>query len=471
LAVVAALPALMLFGAWRLAAPKSGAAPDASTTEPPAAVTALATPLLSVRRAPATLALDNSLEAFRAAVQPMLSAIDSSSCVSVAVNGVPVAARNDDVSLRPASNVKVITAAVALEVLGPDHRFTTTVVGPMDPGGVVDGNLYLVGGGDPLLSNVWWNGPNSDFPPFNVTSMEAFADAIVAAGLRRVTGDVVGDASRYDDQWYADTWASVDRFSNVGPISSLLVNDSRERLDRSSNDPAVGGAQVLIDLLRERGVQIDGSAAAGVASGDQVVASIESQPLSAIVAELLTTSDNNTAEMLVKEIGLQRANQPTLAAGVAEITEVLASWGMPMDGVSLVDGSGISDENRVTCALLMALLQRGSTDDPVGQGMALAGAPGSTLADAFIGTELEGVLRGKTGTLNNVDGIADKPGAKTLCGYVPLAGGGAIEFVLLLNGELITDKSVYRPVWDRLAEALSAYPDRPTAAQLAPQGG
>jgi D-alanyl-D-alanine carboxypeptidase/D-alanyl-D-alanine-endopeptidase (penicillin-binding protein 4) len=120
---------------------------------------------------------------------------------------------------------------------------------------------------------------------------------------------------------------------------------------------------------------------------------------------------------------------------------------------------------------MLALLQRESADGPVGAGMAVAGAPGGTLADAYVDTPLDGLLRAKTGTLNNVDGIADKPGAKTLAGYVPLTGGGAIEFALLLNGELITDMGVYRPVWAALADALATYPTAPTAADLAPFEG
>jgi D-alanyl-D-alanine carboxypeptidase/D-alanyl-D-alanine-endopeptidase (penicillin-binding protein 4) len=473
LIVAAALPALALFWLWRFAVSHGGSvqATSPSTTVATTPLTSLPTPVLSVRRAPATLALEHTLDEFRQGVQPLLGEIDSTSCVAISVNGVAVAARNETLALRPASNVKTITAAVALDVLGEDHTFTTTLAGQVVDG-VATGDVYLIGGGDPLLANTWWNGPNSDFPPFNVTSMEAFADVIVGAGVTRIDGDVVGDASRYDDIWYLDTWAEVDRFSNVGPISALMANDSRERIDTSSNDPVEGAAQVLIGLLAERGVTVGGAADVGVApAGLPVIATITSQPLPAVLAEMLTTSDNNTAEMLVKEIGVAERQQGTTEAGMAVIRDRLAAWRLPTDGVTLVDGSGISDENRVTCALMLALLQRESADGPVGAGMAVAGAPGGTLADAFVDTPLEGLLRAKTGTLNNVDGIANKPGAKTLAGYVPLPGGGAIEFALLLNGELITDMGVYRPVWAALADALATYPTAPTAADLAPFEG
>ena len=100
----------------------------------------------------------------------------------------------------------------------------------------------------------------------------------------------------------------------------------------------------------------------------------------------------------------------------------------------------------------------------------MGGAKGGTLYDAFQeGEPLSGVLRAKTGTLDNTDGVADKLGAKALSGYVPLPGGGAIEFALLLNGETITNRTEYRPTWQLLASILAAYPSGSTPDALAPR--
>lgn len=473
LVVLALLPALLLAGCWRFA---DGRSPDEAAVEPTGSTAvvvepeALATPVLSVRRAPATLARDVNLSAFSAELTAFLPQIDATSCVAVSVDGMPVGGANTDLSLRPASNVKILTAAVALEVLGADYTYTTEVRGTL-VNGVVTGDLWFVGSGDPVLSNEWWKGPNTKYPPFNVTSVEQLAANIRDAGVTRVDGAVVGDPSRYDDEWYAPSWGDDVRFTEGGPISALLVDDSRESNTVSSNDPAVGAATVLTQALRDVGVQVAGQPTKGVAPADAAaVASITSQPLSAILAEMLTTSDNNTAEMVLKEVGVQAGTGGTREAGLAVVASTLQSWGVPTAEMVLVDGSGLSDDNRLTCASLLAVVQHQSVDDPVGQGLAVAGAAGGTLADAFVGTELEGVLRGKTGTLYNYDdGTGGKPAAKALSGYVPVEGGGTIEFAMLLNGPQIAEIVEYRPVWDAFGQVLMSYPSGPTAVELGPR--
>ena len=471
LVVAALLPAVLLGGCWRIA---EGRVPPALQLDPPAgdsaSVQLLTTPMLSVRRTPGVLARELSATAFAAEVARFASSLDETSCVAVSVDGLPVGSVRADTPLRPASNVKLITAAVALDTLGPDYTFTTELRGKVS-GGVVAGDLYVVGGGDPLLTSSWWNGPSPKYPPFNVTPVEQLVSGLQAAGISAVQGAVIGDASRYDDEWYAPSWTNDVRFSEGGPVSALLMNDSREAPDQSSNDPVSGAAAVLTAALRASGVTVGGSPGRGVAPADvPVVAAVTSQPLSAVVAEMLTTSDNNTAEMLLKEIGHHSGGAGTREAGLGVVLSTLQAWGIATDGVVLVDGSGLSDDNRLTCNVLLAVLQHQRADDALGQGLAVAGVKGGTLSDAFTGTTLEGVLRGKTGTLYNYnDGIGGKPGAKALSGFVPLAGGGAIEFSLILNGPQVSEKVVYRPTWDAFARALVTYPSGPSAADLGPR--
>jgi D-alanyl-D-alanine carboxypeptidase/D-alanyl-D-alanine-endopeptidase (penicillin-binding protein 4) len=415
------------------------------------------------------LARDVNITDFRAKAEAFMSRLDSQQCAAISIDGQAVAATHEHTVLRPASNVKLFTAAVALDVLGPAHTFITDVRGTLH-NGVVDGDLYLVGGGDPVLSSSWWKGPNTKYPPFNVTSIEEFAKKI-KAGVTSISGGIVGDASRYDDEWYPPSWTKDLRFSEGGPISALLVNDARESPTTSSNDPAVGAAKVLAKALADIGVAVAGKPSSGTAPKDAaVIADISSQPLPAILEEMLTTSDNNTAEMLLKEIGHQAAGRGSREAGIGVVKQRLAAWGIPTTGLELYDGSGLSDDNRLTCDTVLALLQHQQVDDPLGKGLAIAGKAGGTLSDAFVGTSLQGRLRGKTGTLYNYsDGVGGKPGAKSLSGFLPIDGGGAIEFSMLLNGPSIAEKNVYRPIWDAFGKVLASYPNGPTVAELAPK--
>ncbi len=465
LIVLAAVPAVGLGALWRFADARrpppvvQPTVPDPATMPP-----AMTTPLLSVRRAPGVLSRAVNVAALQASLQPLLASIDDNRCLDLAVDGQQVAAKNETVPLSPASNLKILTASVALDVLGPGFTYTTKVVGTVGANGVVDGDLYLVGGGDPVLASSWWNGL-SKYPPFNETSFESLADAIQQHGVTKITGKLIGDGTRYDTEYFAPTWANADHITEAGPIGALLANDSWQTPKVAAKDPALGAASVLRDLLVARGISV-GDVATGTSAGGATIAEIQSQPLPAILAEMLTTSDNNTAEMVLKEVGFQVKGQGTRLAGLQVVMEKLAAWGVPTAGVTLVDGSGLSDANRLTCAAILGVLEHGSPNDAVGQGMPVAGKAGGTLADIFADGPLAGKLHGKTGSLNpNCN--PGQLGAKSLGGYVPEPGGGAIEFVLLQNGECIAKN--YKPLWDKLGAALAAYPTGPTAATLAPR--
>ena len=248
LVVAALLPAVLLGGCWRIA---EGRVPPALQLDPPAgdsaSVQPLTTPMLSVRRTPGVLARELSATAFAAEVARFASSLDETSCVAVSVDGLPVGSVRADTPLRPASNVKLITAAVALDTLGPDYTFTTELRGKVS-GGVVAGDLYVVGGGDPLLTSSWWNGPSPKYPPFNVTPVEQLVSGLQAAGISAVQGAVIGDASRYDDEWYAPSWTNDVRFSEGGPVSALLMNDSRYGVIKNIQDDIYGSRHAYVEL-------------------------------------------------------------------------------------------------------------------------------------------------------------------------------------------------------------------------------
>lgn len=478
LGVVALVPALLLWSLWRWADSRTEMQVDpAGTAEPagsptPSAVGALPTALLSYRRAGDELSRRLNLGAFETAVQPLLALVDGRSCVGVSLDGRSVGAANPDLPVIPASSLKIVVAAVASEVLGDDHVFTTRVVGPPASGGVVTGDVHLVGGGDPVLSSDWYPGSGLDrFPVFNVTSLDELARRVAAAGVTEIRGTVRGDASRYDDEFYVETWGGGVAGLEAGPYDALLVNDSRVLgEEQRGSDPSEAAAREFVRLLGEQGVTVTGGSGSGVApAGASELASIDSAPLPAILGEMLTNSDNNTAELLVKEIGLAASGAGTRPAGLSAIAATLDGWGIDTSSLVLGDGSGLSLDNRLTCDLLLAVLQRAGVDGPVGQGLAVAATTG-TLVDVFVDTPVAGRLLGKTGTLNNPPFDQDPPAVKALAGYLPVEGGGAIEYVLILNGPTISDQREYRPIWAELVNALDSFPAVAAPARLGPVG-
>ncbi len=472
---IAAIPAIALLAAYRWADDRADASdaaePVPATAAPVAGATVgapLNTELLTVRRVPTAIARAQSVDAFAAELSPVLASLNERSCGAVSVDGLPVAATNADLAVIPASAHKVLIAAVALEVLGPDFVYETSAAAAAAPtDGVVAGDLFLVGGGDPLLTSDWYPTSNLErYPVLSPTRLEQLADDLVGAGVTTVNGGVIGDGSRYDDEWYAPGWGDGVAGLDAGPYDALLVNDARVLGDaQRSADPVLAGAREFQRLLMDRGITVAGEPGTGVAPADAVdLATIQSVPLSELVGEMLINSDNNTAELVLKEIGLAASGDGSRTAGAEAVIATLAEWGIATDGLVVADGSGLAPGNQLNCAALLTVLAR--TD--LGDALPVAGESG-TLGDVFTDHPLAGQLTGKTGTLNNPPFNIDPPAVKALAGYVPVDGGGSIEYVLILNGPTISDQSEYRPTWNALADALATYPNGPTPAELGPR--
>lgn len=462
LSVVAAIPALLLGVLTWYAGARADEGTVSVSTEPVVAQMPqqLTTKVLSVRRAPTPLAAAFRARVLIAQSAALLDSIDSTSCAAVALDDRTVASKNLDTTVIPASNLKVVVAAAALDILGPAATFTTSVVGAAPTGGVVQGDVYLVGGGDPVLSEAWYTQPSGGRkrPPIHTTSIEALADALVQAGVTSITGRLVGDGSRYDDERHPPGWSNDIRATTDGvPVGALVVNDSVTQQGAIGADPAESATKVFAALLQARGITIAGGTATGVApAGQSALASVQSAPLTDVLAEMLSTSDNLSAEMLVKELGHAVGGAGTRAAGLQAITARVTGWGVPVAGLQLTDGSGLSRDNQLTCATLLAVLQRGSASDPVGAGLARGAQAGSTLADYFQDAGLAGVVQAKTGTLT---------GVKSLSGYF-VAGANEVEFVIINNGGTAGN---YGTEWKQLGAALLALAASAGVDSFAPQ--
>jgi serine-type D-Ala-D-Ala carboxypeptidase/endopeptidase (penicillin-binding protein 4) len=381
--------------------------------------------------APATGAASLQTALARALRVPHVSLASTGAVAIDLTTGETVYSRNASLSLLPASNEKLAVTYAALTALGPGFRIETDVLGEgQEIGTTWQGDLVLKGYGDPTLSSA---------------GLADLARQVRAAGITAVTGRVLGDESWFDTRRTAPGWKASFYIYESPPLSALIVD--RGRFGRfTSHDPALAAATLFRSALARAGVHVAGGAAHGVADDQaEPLASVDSATTAAIVRSMDRVSDNFVAEMLVKELGAVQGTRGTTAAGLAVVTGLLASAGVPLDGVQLVDGSGLSLDDRLTPSALASLLSVMWTDFEVRlellASLPLAGRTG-TLHDRMRGGAATGVVRAKTGTTSN---------ASALSGFV----ADRYVFSILQNGRPIS-WTWARIAQDRFATVLAA---------------
>jgi D-alanyl-D-alanine carboxypeptidase/D-alanyl-D-alanine-endopeptidase (penicillin-binding protein 4) len=457
-AVVATLVAAVLAVAVAPAVAQAGPG-----TTPGRATAALKVPLFSPRRVPDLFTAPIADERLRQQVAAVAAEAPPESCITITVRGRPAVRINGDVPLEPASVMKLVTATALLRHAKPDEAVATTVVTHAEPvKGVVEGDLWLVGGGDGLLTTGGYQASLRDQDQ-TVLPVAQLADALRAKGVTEIRGGIVGDESRYDSSRYVESWPARYRGQEtVGPLSALMINDGVTGYDRSPDRPSVSrkpgdppllAAATFKALLEERGIRVDGGAGIGKApDGTKELARIQSTIFDQ-VDEMLSWSDNTTAELLTKEVGRRAAGSGTTQAGTQENLAVLRQLGVAANGLVFVDGSGLDPGNRLTCDVLAAVLDHAGPDSPIAKGLAVAGRKG-TLLRRMRRTVAEGNVFAKTGTLGTVTSLA---------GFEKTRRGEVVTFAFIQNGPKINTA-----LQDRLAEQLYEFPDAPDVTDLVP---
>jgi D-alanyl-D-alanine carboxypeptidase/D-alanyl-D-alanine-endopeptidase (penicillin-binding protein 4) len=384
---------------------------------------------LVVAPAAAAAPLQPRLE--QALTVPHVSLAASGAAVLDLETGEAVYSRNASLSLLPASNEKLAVTYAALTALGPGFRIETTALGVGEQAGAVwEGDIVLKGYGDPTLS---------------VADLTSLARQVRAEGIARVSGRVLGDESWFDNRRTAPGWKAAFYIRESPPLSALIVD--RGRAGRyTSRDPALAAAQLFRSALARAGVRVGGEAAHGTADETAVpLASVDSPPLSRLVRWMDQVSDNFVAEMLLKQLGAVQGSRGTTASGVGVVTGLLVQAGVPMDGVRIVDGSGLSLLDRMTANALVVLLTAMWNDPGVRPellaALPIAGRTG-TLDDRMRRGPATGVVRAKTGTTSN---------ASALSGFV----GERYVFSVLQNGWPVS-WTWARTAQDRFATVLAA---------------
>lgn len=489
-------------------------------TGPPEKV--VTTPLLSLRRAPEWLVADvtdRGLSSAVAGVASVPSAPDRT-CV-VAYRGDELVAETlGDEPMVPASLNKLITAAVILELAGPDATYVTEVFISNEArdsiaDGVLDGDLYLVGDGDPVLSTPGYIGRWDE--PRAHTDITALAEQVAAEltrlGVNDIRGGVVADESHYpeEERDYTREWpgavfddASADDAdtdedaaedsdaaegaapedgadpiwkpsfvseNQAGPLSALLVNDGyaaypdepNRRANVRAGDPARQAVELFDDLLEARDFRIRSRTSKGTAPEvpDQrtSLGRVESPPLSEIVTRMLTYSDNTIAEMLLKEIGIRSGLDSSRKSAVFGAYGMLQEFGLSLETVVIADGSGLSSYNRLTCDLIAEVLRRAGPDSALADGLAVVGESGTLSGCLSRNPAVAGRVKAKTGTLNDVTALA---------GITETSVGDVITFAVIANGPAAGTLGLCNELQRAIITATTGHPYGPNADEVAP---
>ena len=418
-----AMSALLLSAALLLSSAAEAINPELADAEaPPLTVLEPVTADVGVEQQPDQVA---ARIARKASSKPMGK--ESATFVMDAATGQELFNDNGGTNLIPASSAKIPTAAGVLLATGGQSRITTKVTQS-------GGTLYLVGGGDPLLSS---RKPpaGSDVPDYpKLTSMKALARD-TAAAIGTESGSEIKlkfDDSLFSGPDWGPDWPEYYRTSGiVAPVSALIVDDAQLAPQGSKvAQPAQVAADRFAQLLKQRGVTV-GKVDRGRSPQDAAeIASVESVPMHAVVAQTLSTSDNDTAEMLFRLAGIGAGYEGSFAGGSRAVQEALGSVGIATDGARFEDGSGLSRLNKVSPKILSEILRRAVTRQdelwPVASGLAVGGATG-TLKFRFDDMTTEraaGWARGKTGTLNYVG---------SLSGFVQSESGRVLVYSSIAN--------------------------------------
>ncbi|HYD52649.1 MAG TPA: D-alanyl-D-alanine carboxypeptidase/D-alanyl-D-alanine-endopeptidase, partial [Gemmatimonadaceae bacterium] len=415
--------------------------------------------------------------------------------------------RNASTMLKPASTMKMYSAAVALDRFGPEHTFKTAVLrdGDIQDDGTLTGNLYLRGDADPTLGSPrFWQGQNP---------LDLLAQRVAAAGIKRVRGAVIADATAFDDKPIPDGWktsylgaayaarvsaltlaenlvwvavrpeggkavVTLEPATSTLPVRSAvaLVNGSGGRISaaRGSDgvihvrgaigrrspprkwslvveDPAIYAGGALHAALQKAGVAVEGGTRLGPTPEKTThIASVASPPLARIVTEMNRESINVYAELLYRAA----ARDDTSGRG-ANAQSALAHLrrffrdeikGDP-NGVNVQDGSGLSELDFVTARSMVQLLHHAHRAPwgPTFHASLPASGESGTLARRNRGTPAAGNLHAKTGTTNTV---------VSLGGYVTAKNGEVLAFAFMFNGG---DRGNARAAMDQMGATLAEW--------------
>ncbi len=366
-------------------------------------------------------AYSSSKDEIASRIHHILSSLPSSTRAAVLVFNPltqdTIFSLNAAASMIPASNTKLFTTATAISELGGDFVLRTALLSDDSniKDGVINGNLYIKGYGNSLFSR---------------EDLEKCVNELKQKGIKKITGQVIGDDSYFDNVYTRDDWIR-DEVANVRlpPISALILDRNRKVIYKKRGrrtrrylvnitNPPLNAAENLRSELLNQGIEVNSKAVEGITPEGALEITSSGITLRNLLQDINKHSDNFLAECLFKTVGAEiSGKQGNAFFSTQAILSFIKDNGIFSEGSSVVDGSGISRFDQITVGALAGVLEKMYFDlahfDDFFNSLSIAGVDG-TLRHRMRGTRAENNFHGKTGTLN---------GVSSLSGYITTASG------------------------------------------------
>ena len=442
----------------------------------------LLTPVFSLRRAPKLLTSPLASQKLEQEISNLVNTLPGSSCLTISSPSERIYDHQIDIPLVPGGTQKLLTAYSAIKQIGKDYQYETIIAAVRETeadGLLRTSDLFIFGSGDPLIRTDSYASLLPETYSQIRTNADEIADLTVGMNILFIQGAVVVDESRYDEERTVPGWPSeLKETALTGSLSAALFDGGYDGLKQNyssqrneddppaltpSVDPAKRFAANFDDLLEARNVVI--LKAAKESNGTQLedlieLLSIKSPTMDLIVKQMLTNDDTVTAEMLLKEIGYSRQGTGSTGAGLVSVPEIINSAGIDNSRLLLIDGSGSSPENQITCNLINAILMDSSTKDILREALPLAGVEG-IVASQFIGTQFEGKLEAHAmGTEENA----------AIAGYFTTTSGTDLAISFIAN-KAVDEENFEQKIdsfIEGIANVISAYTGGQPLDELGP---
>lgn len=394
---------------------------------------------------------------------------------------------NPDLRCIPASNQKLLTAAAAISLLGPDFRFPTEVRKH-------DKRLWLVGSGDPSLTTqrleelardtaaalgedrplflelddtafagptlgAAWQWDDESFPfsaPFSAlvtdrsTATFTVTPGVVGSpanvSLPSPAGQIEGTVTTIPGNTDRVRWERKRAAASVVVSGTIGVSAPPQRIAFAIHDPTAFTGRIFAEQLAQKGVTIAPAGRSAAPAASARIAVSQSRPLRELLADFLKPSDNLAGECLLRATGRHAGGIGSDSTGIANVHKWLERVGIDHSGIDVMDGSGLSMQNTLTARFLIQLLTEMADNRAFVDALPVAGRDG-TLRNRLKGTAAEGRVMAKTGTLTV---------SSCLSGYVVTRSGERLVFSILMNQfDRKTGSRKARQIQDAIVELLA----------------